>query len=65
MARRIIEAWSLDYNACRPHTSLGGLTPNEFTARSQRDYSEERILVMSEGIQGAGSPITLKIFIST
>src|SRR6516164_6409447 len=30
MARRIIEAWHRDYNACRPHTSLGGLTPNEF-----------------------------------
>ena len=24
MARRIIEAWRLDYNACRPHTILGG-----------------------------------------
>jgi putative transposase len=32
IARRIIEAWRLDYNACRPHTSLGGLTPNEFAA---------------------------------
>ena len=27
MARRIIQAWRLDYNADRPHTSLGGLTP--------------------------------------
>jgi putative transposase len=35
-ARRIIEAWRLDYNACRPHTSLGGLAPDEFAARSQR-----------------------------
>jgi putative transposase len=33
-ARRIIEAWRLDYNACRPHTSLEGLAPNEFAARS-------------------------------
>jgi putative transposase len=40
MARRIIEAWRLDYNACRPHTSLGGLTPNEFAARSQKDHSQ-------------------------
>jgi putative transposase len=39
MARRIIEAWQLDYNACRPHTSLGGLTPNEFAARSQQDHN--------------------------
>ena len=36
MARRIIEAWRIDYNAHRPHTSLGGLTPSEFAARSQR-----------------------------
>lgn len=40
LARRIIEAWRLDYNACRPHTSLGGLTPNEFAARSQRDHNQ-------------------------
>jgi putative transposase len=33
MARRIIEA-------CRPHTSLGGLTPNEFAARSPRDHNQ-------------------------
>ena len=39
MARRIIEAWRRDYNACRPHTSLGGLTPNEFAARSQQDHN--------------------------
>ena len=39
MARRIIEAWRLDYNAARPHTSLGGLTPNEFAARSQKDHN--------------------------
>ena len=29
-ARRIIERWRVDYNAERPHTSLGNLTPNEF-----------------------------------
>jgi putative transposase len=40
MAWRIIEAWRLDYNACRPHTSLGGLAPNEFAARSQQDYNQ-------------------------
>ena len=26
-ARRIIEAWRIDYNTHRPHTSLGGLAP--------------------------------------
>jgi len=39
MARRIIEAWRLDYNAARPHTSLGGLTPNEFAAQSEKDHN--------------------------
>ncbi|GAC1417940.1 MAG: hypothetical protein NVSMB64_27690 [Candidatus Velthaea sp.] len=29
-ARRTIEAWREDYNTCRPHKSLGHLTPNEF-----------------------------------
>jgi hypothetical protein len=31
---------TLDYNACRPLTSLGGLTPNEFAARSERDHKQ-------------------------
>jgi transposase InsO family protein len=29
-AREVIEAWRLDYNAERPHSSLGGLTPIEY-----------------------------------
>jgi putative transposase len=40
MARRIIEAWRIDYNTCRPHTRLVGLTPNEFAARSQSDHNQ-------------------------
>lgn len=31
-ARWIIELWRLDYNAERPHSSLGYLTPHEFAA---------------------------------
>ena len=41
-ARSIIEDWRIDYNARRPHTSLGGLTPNEFVTRSRRDHIENR-----------------------
>jgi len=41
MARRIIAAWRIDYNAHRPHTSLGGVTPNEFAARSQRGHNQK------------------------
>jgi putative transposase len=40
MARRIIEGWRIDYNGHRPHSSLGGLTPNEFAARSKQDLSQ-------------------------
>lgn len=29
-ARELIESWRLDYNANRPHKSLGNLTPEEF-----------------------------------
>ena len=29
-ARRIIEAWRVDYNRHRPHSSLEQLTPNDF-----------------------------------
>jgi putative transposase len=30
-----IEAWRVDYNQRRPHSSLGHLTPNEFVAQRQ------------------------------
>ncbi len=39
-ARTIIEAWRVDYNTCRPHTSLGGLTPNAFATRSKQDQNQ-------------------------
>jgi putative transposase len=42
-ARRLIEEWRTDYNAHRPHTSLGGLTPNEFATRSRTDHSQNRV----------------------
>ena len=32
-ARRIIEAWRIEYNTERPHSSLGNLTPEEFAER--------------------------------
>jgi putative transposase len=39
-ARRIIEEWRIDYNGERPHTSLNGLTPNEFATRSTTDHNQ-------------------------
>lgn len=42
-ARRIIEAWRIEYNTERPHSSLGDLTPAEFAslcaAKSQEGVS--------------------------
>lgn len=38
-AQDIIDAWRTDYNQCRPHSSLAGLTPFEFLTRSQQDQS--------------------------
>jgi putative transposase len=42
-AREIIEAWRIDYNTKRPHTSLGGLTPTEFAARPQMGHNQNRL----------------------
>ncbi len=36
-ARETIEAWRLDYNQRRPHSSLGALTPAEFAALKGRE----------------------------
>ncbi len=38
-ARRTIEDWRIDYNTCRPHSSLGYLTPVEYA--QQHDYRAE------------------------
>ncbi|MEL6374616.1 MAG: integrase core domain-containing protein, partial [Pseudomonadota bacterium] len=42
-ARDIIEEWRIDYNLYRPHTSLDGLTPNEFATRSNQDQTQNRL----------------------
>jgi putative transposase len=41
-AREIIEAWRIDYNTNRPHTSLAGLTPTEFAARPREGQNWNR-----------------------
>jgi putative transposase len=43
-AQTIIEAWRLDYNARRPHSSLGHLTPNEFVAQRQANQIAEEVV---------------------
>ena len=42
-ARRIIEAWRIDYNTRRPHTSLNGLTPAEFAASPNQGHNQNRL----------------------
>ena len=32
-ARQIVEEWRQDYNQARPHSALGGLTPEEYRLR--------------------------------
>ena len=41
-AREVITRWRHDYNNHRPHTSLDGLTPKEFTTRSNQDHNQSR-----------------------
>jgi putative transposase len=42
-ARRIIEAWRVDYNTMRPHTGLGGLTPIVFATRPSQGHNQNRL----------------------
>lgn len=43
-AQAIIEAWRMDYNHRRPHSSLGHLTPNEFLKQRQgQQIAEETV----------------------
>ncbi len=38
-AREIIERWRVDYNKCRPHRSLGQMTPSAFAIDQQRSLT--------------------------
>ena len=40
-ARQIIEAWRIDFNTERPHTSLDGLTPAAFATRPKPGHTEK------------------------
>ena len=42
-AKRLIEAWRIDYNTFRPHSSLGDLTPEKFAAR----HAKEKSMILS------------------
>ena len=40
-ARGIVEAWRIDYNTVRPHSSLGGLAPSVFANRPSMEGQNE------------------------
>ena len=40
-ARDIIETWRIDYNTARPHSSLNGMTPEEFTRTFLKEQQTE------------------------
>ena len=40
-ATALIEAWRIDYNQRRPHSSLGHLTSNEFVEQRREDRAIE------------------------
>ena len=56
-ARRIVDEWRNDYNSCRPHTSLGGLTPNEFATRSRQDHNQNGFWLRTGAIRGQGQSV--------
>jgi putative transposase len=43
-AQAIIEAWRVDYNTRRPHSSLGHLTPSEFASQRQDEQNAEEVV---------------------
>ncbi len=45
-ARRIVEAWRVDYNRSRPHSSLGNLTPEEY----RRSLTSETVRLEPAGL---------------
>jgi putative transposase len=49
-ARKIIEAWRLDYNAKRPHSALGYQTPEEF-ASSHQGHAPGGMTTSAKGAQ--------------
>lgn len=61
-ARRLIEAWRIDYNTARPHSSLGYLTPEEFVAQwraahqSQQDPASRPATGRAAAVTGASAP---------
>ena len=46
-ARSVIEAWRIEYNTERPHSSLANLTPEEFATELAKE-TEERLFLPAD-----------------
>ena len=53
-ARTALAEWRDDYNGCRPHTSLKGLTPNEFATWSTEDHNLNELSLCTSTGWGEG-----------
>jgi putative transposase len=51
-AREKIEQWRVEYNEFRPHSSLGDLTPREFTERTAAEEKSQKSLLMAGSVFG-------------
>ena len=56
-AKRKIEAWRVDYNSTRPHSSLDGRTPSEFAEQFNTDAERQKIPLLAGAVQGWGSRV--------
>jgi len=55
-AKVLIEAWLRHYNAVKPHSSLGYLTPNEFVAKLKREAASRQATGRDAAVPGASAP---------
>jgi len=53
-ARDVLSDWRDDYNGQRPHTSLNGLTPNEFARRSTSNHNQNGLQLWASTFRRQG-----------
>jgi len=51
-ARAIIEAWRVDYNEMRPHSSLSNLTPSAYRRQYEESHGSDRSVIPSPSGEG-------------
>lgn len=56
-ARAKIEAWRIDYNRRRPHSSFGNLTPNEFARNRLEELTSEGKTIKPCATESGGTSV--------